>query len=212
MPIRTTAQTKLLFIGDSITDCGRTGEPEQVGHGYVRLIRDWLRAKDPASAPQVINTGISGNKVPDLQARWDVDVLAHAPDVVSVKIGINDVWHGLNPDSPRGVGVEQYTTGFRDVLSRLKRARPNVQLVLCEPSVIDPPQDPRGNERLQAYVAAVRDLAKEFGAAAVVPLHAAFVRAREQRPDIKWTTDGVHPTSAGHMLIARTWLDATGLT
>jgi lysophospholipase L1-like esterase len=211
MAIPLAADTRLLFIGDSITDCGRRTCPEQIGSGYPRLVRDWLRAGSPATAPHVINTGISGNKVPDLQKRWDADVIAHAPDVVSVKIGINDVWHGLNPENPRGVDVETYTAGYRDILARLKQARPGVRIVLCEPSVIDPPQDARANEVLQPYVRAVRALAQEFAAECVVPLHAAFVDARRQRPDIAWTTDGVHPTSAGHMLIARTWLEATGL-
>src|SRR5688572_1892936 len=132
MSIQLTAKSKLLFIGDSITDCGRGADPEGLGQGYVRLIRDLLRSKDPATAPVVINTGISGHKVTDLAARWDRDVLAHSPDVISIKMGINDVWHGL-ADPSRGVPIEVYTQTYRQILKTL---RTGCRIVLCEPSVI----------------------------------------------------------------------------
>ena len=95
MALQLTRETKLLFIGDSITDCGRRTDPETLGDGFVRIIRDHLAATDPASAPQIINTGISGNRIPHLAKRWDADVLAHAPDVVSIMVGINEEADGL---------------------------------------------------------------------------------------------------------------------
>jgi acyl-CoA thioesterase I len=209
MAIPLTSQTRLLFIGDSITDCARRTDEELVGHGYVRLVRDWLLARDPASAPQIINMGISGNKMPDLQKRWERDVLTQNPDIVSIKIGINDVWHALVPDR-QGCPIDQFMAGFREIITRLKTARPGCAIVLCEPSVIDPPQDARANDCLQPYIRAVHELGREFKADCVVELHRAFVRARNAKPDASWTTDGVHPTPLGHTLIARTWLEAMG--
>lgn len=203
-------EARWVFIGDSITDCGRRDCPEGIGGGYVRDIRDWLRALDPAKAPEIINVGISGNRIGDLQQRWDADVLAHQPQLVSIKIGINDVWHNI-PPSARGTEIEPFREGYADILRRLKAALPQATLVLCEPSVIWPPAPADGNERLQPYIAAVRELAIEFSAAAVVPLHAAFEKARAARPEIPWAPDGVHPGSSGHMLIARTWLASLGL-
>jgi lysophospholipase L1-like esterase len=199
-----------LFIGDSITDCGRRECPEGIGSGYPRLVRDYLLAKDPAAAPRVINTGISGNKVSDLAARWKTDVLDHAPDVVSIFIGINDVWHGLGGGTG-GVPIEQYVEQYHVILRQLQAVVPKAKIVLCQPSVIEPPAPAEGNARLQPYVRAVGELKREFGAAALVPLHTAFVAAKKARPDIAWAPDGVHPSSAGHMLIARTWLAETGL-
>jgi len=178
----------------------------------VRLIRDYLYAKDPAKAPRVINAGISGNKVTDLAARWKEDVLDHKPDVVSVMIGINDVWHGLGSDGTNGgVPIERFVEIYHVILRQLHAVVPNARLVLCQPSVIEPPAPANGNAVLQPYVRAVGELRREFNATAVVPLHAAFVSARKIRPDINWTLDGVHPSSAGDMLIARTWLAETGL-
>jgi lysophospholipase L1-like esterase len=210
MALSTTADNKLLFIGDSITDADWRKDPEAVGKGYVRLVRDHLCARYPAAAPRVFNRGISGNKVPDLRKRWQRDVIELAPDVLSIYIGINDVWHGLKPDRD-GCSIDDFRAGYRDVLSQTKTSFPAIKLVLCEPSALWLDDPPDANERLTPYVAAVNNLAREFAAEAVVPLHGAFNSARAVRPDIAWTTDGVHPTSTGHMLIARTWLAATGL-
>jgi acyl-CoA thioesterase-1 len=209
MSIQLSRDSKILFIGDSITDCGRATDPDGIGVGYVRNIRDYLSAKDPETAPQVINTGVSGHKVTDLQQRWQRDALAHRPDVLSVKIGINDVWHQLAGYG--GVEIDRYLMTYRTILGEVRESLPDCALVLCEPSVIDPPQPVNANEMLEPYIEAVHSLAQEFHAEALVPLHTEFRRVSKLRPDIAWTTDGVHPTSTGHMLIARTWLRATGL-
>lgn len=209
MPIRLNPKTRFVLIGDSITDCGRGGDPEGLGWGYVRLIRDYLRAKDPAHAPEVLNRGVSGNKVTNLRDRWTKDVLDLAPNVLSVMIGINDVWHGLNPGGT-GVDLDTYRKTYADLLAQVKDKHPACTIVLCEPTVISPPANAKGNETLKPYVAAVRELAEQQKAI-LVPLHEVFLDAATARPDIDWHTDGVHPTSSGHMLIARQWLEATEL-
>src|SRR5262245_48447776 len=189
MAITLTAKTRLLFIGDSITDCGRREDKDEMGTGYVRRVRDWLYAKDPSTAPVVTNRGISGNKIPDLQGRWQRDVIDLAPDVLSIYIGINDVWHGLGPNRG-GCPIEQFVPGYRDVLAQTRATLPSCELILCEPSVLWLTDPPNANELLRPYIAAVHELAREFGAACVVPLHDAFNRTRDARPDIPWTTDG----------------------
>jgi lysophospholipase L1-like esterase len=211
MPLNLNAATRLLFVGDSITDCDRRNDDERVGFGYVRIVRDWLRARDPANAPVVINAGISGNKVIDLDARWETDVIAQEPDVVSVMIGINDVWHGLVPEWGPGVALEPFIETYRAILTQLRAQKPACRLVLCEPTVISPPAPRQGNDLLQPYVRAVNDLAQDLLADAVVRVHDIFRAAEQARPDIEWTVDGVHPTTAGHTVIARAWLEGTGL-
>lgn len=199
-----------VFIGDSITDAGRGQCPEAAGTGYVRNIRDWLRASVPALAPQILNKGISGNNIVDLQRRWKSDVIEQKPHLVSVKIGINDVWHGLD-HAGGGVSIERFREVYAEILGRLRKACPEVTIVLCEPTVICPPAPAEGNEALKPYVAAVREIGANFEARGVVPLHDAFNNARSERPDIEWVPDGVHPSSSGHMLIARSWLACLGL-
>lgn len=200
----------ILFIGDSITDCGRLSDAEGLGNGYVRLIRDYLLAKSPATAPRIINKGISGHKVTDLAARWKSDVIDQKPDVLSIMIGINDVWHALQPN-PAGVAIEQFHQTYHALLRQVHAALPGCQLVLCEPTIIDSPAPAEGNAKLQPYVRAVREISREFTTSAAVPTHQAFIAARKQRPDVAWAPDGVHPSGTGHMLIARTWLEAVGL-
>ena len=163
MPITLTPTTRILFIGDSITDCERRDDTEQIGNGYVRLIRDHLLATSPATAPIVINRGIRGNKMPDLQKRWQRDVLDETPDVLSVCIGINDVWHGLLPNR-QGCEIDRFIEGYRDVLKRTRDALPRCALVLCEPSVIWPPVHDEGNAKLAPYVRAVQIIAAAFDA------------------------------------------------
>lgn len=209
MALEITATTKLLFIGDSITDCGRREDPERVGNGYVRMIRDHFRATDPANAPQVLNTGISGNRVVDLADRWQRDVIDVAPDILSIMIGINDVWHGLAGGNG-GVNPERFTRVYDNLLVQISTLLPKCRVILCEPSVIWPPQPVEGADRLGAYIDAVRALATKHGAVSTVPLHGAFESAKRIRPDIDWAPDGVHPSSSGHMLIACAWLRATG--
>jgi lysophospholipase L1-like esterase len=211
MALPLSREARWLFIGDSITDCGRRQCPDELGGGYVRMVRDLLHAGYPAFAPTVINRGISGNKIGDLRSRWDEDVLAHQPDLVSIKIGINDVWHGLGDNRDGGTTIEKFREGLAEVLQKLKEVHPEVTIVLCEPSVIWPPAPAEGNETLQPYIQAVREIGAQFEAKCVVPLHGAFTKSREARPDIDWAPDGVHPRSSGHMLIARTWLAMLGL-
>lgn len=210
MALTLSRDARWVFIGDSITDAGRFSCPERMGSGYVRLVRDYLLASDPAGAPQILNHGTSGNKVTDLQARWEADVLAHDPALVSIKIGVNDVWHGLRPNR-EGTSIEKFREVYAEILQGLRDKCPKAEIVLCEPSVIWPPQPEEGQEKMQPYVAAARELAEKFKARALIPLHGAFVAAREKRPDIEWAPDGVHPSSAGHMLIARHWLAGLGL-
>lgn len=210
MAINLTAQSKLLFIGDSITDVGRRECKELIGNGYVRMVRDWLCARDPQNAPKVLNFGISGNKINDLAKRWQRDVIDQSPDVLSIYIGVNDVWHGLIPGR-EGTDLNTFVAKYRELIDLARGANPKLQLVLCEPSVLWLTEPVDADERIRPYVAAVGEMGREMRADAVVSLHQAFTHARQQRPDITWTTDGVHPTSTGHALIANTWLTACGL-
>ena len=208
MAVHFTREIKLLFIGDSITDAGRASDAEGIGNGYVRMIRDGLRAEHPENSPQVINRGVSGNKITDLRSRWLRDVIELRPDVLSIMIGINDVWHEINPEWRPGVGIDLFVETYRELLRATKTELPKCELVLCEPTVIWPPQEPHANAALRPYVDAVNEIAREFQIDHVVHLHEAFNRAKQLRPDIAWCPDGVHPSSSGHALIAREWLGA----
>ena len=208
MSISFERRTRLLFVGDSITSSDHQQDRERMGQGYVRLVRDYLLAADPMNAPHVMNVGVAGNRVIDLPGRWDRDVIAPRPDVISISVGVNDVWRGLE-SGDGAVPADEFAAVYHQILEKTRHLMPACQIVLCEPTGIWPPAHSNGPEFMQPYVDAVHRVGKAFHADAIIPLHSAFVMAHKQRPDVDWTTDGVHPTTTGHMLIAHTWLETT---
>ncbi len=199
---------KIIFFGDSITELG--GKP----NGYVTLVADSLRAKFGENAPEVINAGISGNKVTDLQARLGRDVLSRKPTVVVVYTGLNDVWHFATPGL-KGTSKDVYESGLRDIITRIRSG--GARVILCTPSVIGEkanggnPQD----EMLNEYAEASRTVAKETNCE-LGDLHEIFINyLKDHNPDNIseniLTVDGVHLNDEGNLLVARSMLKALGV-
>ncbi len=209
MAIVVDATSTLLFIGDSITDSARRLDPDGLGYGYVRLLHAFFTARDATAVPTVINRGVNAHCMPDLQARWQSDVLDLRPDVVSICIGVNDAQQEVATASV--AALPTFVVGYQDILRRTRTALPHAALVLCEPPMLQLPGHPDSNRALQPYVEAVHHLAAGFDAAAVVGLYHAFEWAHTTRPEVAWSMDGLHPTACGHQLIGNTWLTATGL-
>lgn len=205
----------VLFQGDSITDCGRSRErpgpnsAESLGRGYAFLAAANLLADFPGGSLQVFNRGISGNKVTDLADRWKSDCLDLRPTVVSILIGVNDTWHGTGKGTPEtGVPLDVYESLYRKVIGETLDTLAGVRLVLCEPFVlrcgaVTDAWFPEIDQRR----AIVKALADEHGAT-FVPFQSAFDQAADRAPASYWAADGVHPTLAGHLLMARTWCEA----
>ncbi len=118
---------RIVFIGDSITDCGREDDPEGIGSGYVRIVNDYLSLMLPDVTLRVENRGVSGETILDLKARWQEDVVALKPDWLSVSIGINDEW--------KQVGPERYRDTYRELL-RETIGQCGSSLVLMETTII----------------------------------------------------------------------------
>lgn len=206
----------ILFQGDSITDCGRSREAAAapndllgLGQGYAMMAAAELLSTRPADCLRVFNRGVSGNRVVDLYARIQGDILNLKPDVLSILIGVNDTWHGKNPDWSNGVAIPKYERIYRDLLNEVREALPNVKFVLCEPFVLrcGVVRDDWVGE-IDGRRAAVAKLAKEFGAV-LVPFQSMFDEAINQAPPEHWAADGVHPSAAGHLLMAKCWLEKT---
>ena len=141
----------------------------------------------------------------DLKARWKEDCLDIEPDWVSILIGINDCWRRYDRNDP--TSVEDFENGYRDILTRTANET-NARLILCEPFVLPVPEDRKAwREDLDPKIHVVRQLAREFNAI-YIPLDGIFAAASVKREPAFWAADGVHPTSAGHALIAMEWLKA----
>ena len=211
-----TKNSTILFQGDSITDCGRNrdaaGTPNDLrglGQGYAMMAGAELLSARPADGLRVFNRGISGNRIVDLYARIQGDILNLKPDVLSILIGVNDTWHGKNPDWSNGVAIPKYERIYRDLLNEVREALPNVKFVLCEPFVLrcGVVRDDWVDE-IDERRAVVAKLAKEFGAV-LVPFQSMFDDAVKLAPPEYWAADGVHPSAAGHLLMAKCWLERT---
>jgi acyl-CoA thioesterase-1 len=189
----------ILLTGDSITDAGRDRDDlASLGSGYAALVAADLPGE------RVVNTGISGNRVVDLQARWDADVVAHAPDVLSIMIGINDTWRRYDNDDP--TSAESYETGYRDLLTRARTAGIG-RILLVEPFLLPVRGDQWGwREDLDPKIAAVRRLAEEFGAD-LVATDGPYAQAASRTGAAALAADGVHPSPEGHRFLADRWLE-----
>lgn len=198
---------RVLLIGDSVTDCGRDfNNPTDLGFGYAAMIAALFSARHPGVCTAFFNRGISGHRVKDLRARWQKDCLDLKPTVVSILIGINDTWRRYDSNDP--TSTEDYERDYRWLLESA-RAALNPAFMLCEPFLLPVPDDRKAwRVDLDPRIQVVRRLAVEYGAA-LVPLDGVFARAAAARRDPAfWLPDGVHPSLAGHALIAEHWLEA----
>jgi lysophospholipase L1-like esterase len=201
----------ILFQGDSITDGnrGRDTDPNHIlGHGYAFSIASRLGADHPEKGYNFINRGISANKIIDLKARWKTDTLDLKPNVLSILIGVNDASSVVVNWEPI-ISVEKYEVVYRELLELTKTQFPNILFVLCEPFILKV-----GNVKANwdAYhddvirrQAVVAKLALEYNAV-FVGFQQVFDKACEKAPADYWLWDGVHPTVAGHELLAREWI------
>lgn len=200
----------VLFQGDSITDALRDRQDDRsLGFGYAAMAAAWFSALYPEKRVTFLNRGISGNRVKDLVARWEEDSIALKPDWVSILIGINDCWRRYDSNDP--TSVEEYKSGYRRILTEV-REKTNAGLILCEPFVLPVPADRlEWRVDLDPKIQAVRELAREFDAY-YVPFDGLFAQAATRTAPEYWAEDGVHPTLAGHALMARAWLQTVGVS
>ena len=193
----------ILFQGDSITDAGRG---DGLGVGYVNQVAAKLFYEAPGEY-DIINRGISGNRVLDLYARWKIDCLNLKPDVLTILVGVNDVWHELLYDN--GVDTEKFEKFYRMLLDETKQALPEVKLILMEPYVLYGTATAEKWESFEKEVAekraVVQKIAKEYKLP-LVPLQQIFDDAVKTAPQGWWCEDGVHPNLAGAELIAQSWM------
>ncbi|MCM1231688.1 MAG: SGNH/GDSL hydrolase family protein [Ruminococcus flavefaciens] len=196
---------RYLFQGDSITDSGRgtQADPHSTGCGYVRLLEAELTATEDC---EVLNCGIGGNQTPGLLARWKRDCLNLKPDVLTVLIGVNDVWHELSEQC--GVSLTLFEEVYRILIRESRAALPNLKIVLMGAYVNHGTATDGQWETFSREVKARRDitrrLAEEFQLD-YIDLQQVFDDALQSYPADHWTADGVHPTAAGHWLIAQAW-------
>ena len=212
---------KILFYGDSITDAGRMREDLTgstglggLGYGYVRSIADKLIGEHP-NEYEVINTGISGNRIVDLYSRIKADCWNLEPDLISILIGVNDVWHELG-GRENGVEIDRFEKVYRMLIEDTKKRLPNVKIMLLEPFVLEGAAtrshegEPDRYQRFLSvydYAKVVKKLAEEYGLV-FVPLQEKLTEGAKKHGVEYYLNDGVHPWFGGAKLIADEWYKA----
>ena len=204
-----TKATTLLFVGDSITDCDRDRESggTDLGAGYVAQVQALVGAHHPEAQIRYLNTGISGNRVTDLEARWDVDVLAHQPDWVSVMVGINDAWRHFDNPLIEQVSLEAYSEKLEALI---QRTLPQVEgMIVMSPFFLEPNVEEPLRAMMDRYGAAARAIAERNGLR-FVDVQAAFDAWLAHNHTSQLCGDRVHPNAVGHNIIASAFLSAVG--
>lgn len=201
----------VLFQGDSITDVHRKREnPNSLGEGYAYKVAEIYRILYPESRIRFVNRGISGNRAEDLLARYEEDFKSVRADFISILIGINDTWRRYDNNDP--TSAEAFEANYRKLLTKIKRDMPSTRIIIMEPFVLHTLKDRiTWHEDLDPKIQVTRKLAKEF-ADYYIPLDGIFQKyVIEGYREKDLASDGVHPTSTGHGIIAKEYMKALGI-
>lgn len=212
-----TPGANILFQGDSITDAGRSRDAAKsttpnnqpgLGNGYAWLAAAGLLVERPTDHLKFLNRGISGHKVFQLAERWQGDCLDLQPDLLSILIGVNDIWHSLDPKLGYKGTVEIYERDYHALIERTLKALPKIKLIICEPFVLrcGAVKD-NWFPQFDEYRAAAKRVARQANAT-FVPFQTMFDFAVRFAPPEHWAGDGVHPSAAGAALMAHFWIKA----
>ena len=195
----------IVFQGDSITDVGRNRDNiMEPGMGYPLLVSAELGYKYPGEY-KFINEGVSGDRVVDVYARIRRDIINNNPDILTILIGVNDVWHELG-EEPNGIDNEKYFKVYCDLIEEVKRMCPKCEIYILEPFLLKASATQAKwnvfRREVEKRAQSAKKCAEKFGLT-FIPLQEDFDKACEKAPASYWLSDGVHPTFAGHELIAK---------
>lgn len=193
----------ILFQGDSITDAGRSRDNDALrGIGYPTLVSAELGLKYPGEY-NFINKGISGNRIVDLYARIKCDFINLKPDYLTILIGINDVWHELG--CKNGVDNKKFFRVYCDLIEEIKTMLPDIEIFILEPFVLKASATKEDwnvfSKETRMRAESAKAVAEKFGLT-FIPLQDKFDEAEKKAEASYWLSDGVHPTAAGHEIIA----------
>ncbi len=194
----------VVFQGDSITDAGRNRDNDnERGIGYPTLVSAELGYKYPGEYV-FINEGVSGNRIVDLYARIKRDIINRKPDYLTILIGINDVWHEINERN--GVDNKKFFKVYCDLIEEIRSVLPDIKIFILEPFVLKASATEKSwsifRRETEMRAESAKAVAEKFGLT-FIPLQEKFDEAEKKAEASYWLGDGVHPTAAGHELIAK---------
>ena len=199
----------ILFQGDSITDANRFREEDHdfcSGHGYVTMVQALIGCDDPGKYT-FFNRGIGGDKITNIIERRNRDIVHLEPDYMSILVGVNDVWAGITRND--GTSAELYELLYDSLIREITAALPKLKIAIMEPFVLESRENESFYPEFRSGVCACAEAAKRIAEKyrlTFLPLQIKFDLAAKKTGDTShWLRDGVHPTPAGHKLIAEEW-------
>ena len=199
----------ILLQGDSITDTDRSRTNDvNTGYGYATMVMGELGAEYPGEYT-IYNRGISGNRIVDVYARIKKDIINLKPDVMSILIGVNDVWHELGFGGGNGVDAEKYFKIYSMLIEEIKEALPQIKIMILEPFTLPGTGNAEYYEEFRMEVEKRAEKSKAIAEKFSLPfvkLQKYFDEAAKLTTADMWLHDGVHPTAAGHGIIKREWI------
>ena len=200
---------RMLFIGDSITDCGRRDRAVPLGDGYVSIFTELATARYPERNIEWVNMGIGGNRTTHLKERWQTDVIDQRPDRLSIKIGINDL-NGFRRRDPDGVGPDQYGRNYDEILASTRRALGEVPILLVTPfytsTNLDDEVEGAVLGMIPEYIGIVEEMSAKYGTL-LLNLHDVFQEQLKYLAPDTFCPEPVHPNHTGHVVIANALMD-----
>ena len=204
---------KVLFLGDSITDAGRDrSDCRLMGPGYPAYAKAALEEKLAAAGKdgaEYYNWGISGFRSGDVLAQWNAGKAGIDPDVVTLMIGINDVWRKYDSNDP--TTPETYEENLRLLMDSVCGEK-HAKVIIIEPYYVERgrlvlPYVPAGEDPdlcmrgdLNKMIFAARRIALEYGVA-LMPADGLMHQWMFDTDLDALTPDGVHPAGAGAKLL-----------
>ncbi len=195
---------KILFQGDSITDAGRNRDDiHDLGGGYPKYAANYMKEAFPDVDFEFVDLGISGNQTKDLVDRLESDFIDIQPDIVSIMIGINDVWHHAGDKS--WIPNEVFEARYRTVLEKIK-TQTKAKIMIIEPFLVPVADKEFFREDLDPKIQIIRRLAREY-ADVYLPTDGHLAAAYLGKEPTEFASDGVHPTAMGADFIGKLYCE-----
>ncbi|WP_265458123.1 SGNH/GDSL hydrolase family protein [Enterococcus sp. HY326] len=205
---------RIVFVGDSITDAGRDYGAAPAawsswGEGFVNLINAYTTGLHPEKELMIINQGISGNRITDLKERW-AEIMALQPDCLTIMIGVNDVWRQFDGTfmQQEQVKLDKFEKIYEELI--LESLEKRIKLVLLSAFMVEANQEDPMKKMLMTYNQITEKLADKYGLS-YVDLQVEMDRFTALQSSYVLSADRVHPSLAGHVIIAKAWLQAVKL-
>ncbi len=194
--------SKVLFIGDSITDVKFNSKNRfkfKVKEIYATQLKKKFKAYSKDIKVEI--KGIASNRTYHVYDRLTRDCIDLKPDIIIMLIGVNDAWENYGPENYPPL-LRPLEPHMREIYRRINAELPNTRVLYLMPFLIDAVEEKLPfHKTLDEFRELLKNLALENGAV-IVDLQEVFYEAQKNNSPVSLAVDGIHPTTLGHKIIA----------